>query len=110
MDNDLIPHIDTGHTTHKYLVLTAAQISGCRAQRIRELVKENVMMGISVNGTQYIPKSDFIAYLSTPEKLALPRTEAYKDLIREFKKRQARERENEIRRQKRKMAKELNQL
>lgn len=175
MDNDLIPHINTGNVTHKYLVLTedadkflermetdqkliaelkgkfsnrknhqpkpffdvteencnafaewlekkwaelpdalptltVAQISGYRAQRIRELVKENVMMGISVNGTQYIQKSDFIAYLSKPEKLISARTEAYKELIREFKKRQARERENEIRRQKRKMARELNQL
>lgn len=88
--------------------LTAAQISGHKAQRIRELVKENVIMGISVNGTQYISKSDFIAYLSKPEKLASARTEVYKGLIREFKKRQARERENEIRRQKRKMARELN--
>lgn len=173
MDNDLIPHINTGNVTHKYLVLTedadkflermetdqklieklkgkfstgkthlpkpvfdateenctafaewlekkwaelpdalptltAAQISGHKAQRVRELVKENVLLGISVNGTQYIPKSDFIAYLSKPEKLASARTETYKELIREFKKRQARERENEIRRQKRKMARELN--
>lgn len=46
-------------------------------------------------------------YLSTPEKLAIPRTEAYRELIREFKKRQCRERENEIRRQKRKMAREM---
>ena len=49
-----------------------------------------------------------VRYLSSPEKLAIPRTEAYRDLIREFKKRQCRERENEIRRQKRKMARELN--
>ena len=61
-----------------------------------------------VNTTQYIAKTEFISYLSSPEKLAIPRTEAYKELIREFKKRQCRERENEIRRQKRRMAKELN--
>ena len=67
-------------------------------------------MRISVNGTQYIPKSGFIAYLSKLEKLTSARTDAYKDLIREFKKRQARERENEIRRQKRKMARDLNKL
>lgn len=175
MDNDLIPHINTGHTTHKYLVLkkdadkflermetdqklvtalkgkfsnrknhqprpffdvteenctafvewlekkwaelpdalpalTAAQISGYKAQRIRELVKENMLTGITVNRTQYIPKSNFIAYLSKPEKLASPRTEAYKELIREFKKRLARARENEIRRQKRQESRKMKQL
>ena len=173
MDHKLIPHINTGHATHKYLVLkedaekflvrlgtdqklieklrgqfphegerhpkpffvaseenctafhrwlekrcaelpdalptlTAAQISGHNAQRIRELIKENILHGVIISTTQYISKTEFILYLSKPEKLAIPRTEVYKDLIREFKKRQCRERENEIRRQKRKMAKELN--
>ena len=173
MDHKLIPHINTGHATHKYLVLkedaekflvrlgtdqklieklrgqfphegerhpkpffvaseenctafrywlekrwaefpdalptlTAAQISGHNAQRIRELIKENILHGVIISTTQYIAKTEFISYLSTPEKLAIPRTEAYRELIREFKKRQCRERENEIRRQKRKMAREQN--
>lgn len=172
MDHKLIPHINTGHATHKYLVLkedaekflvrlgtdkkliaklkgqfphegerhpvqffvaseenctafrewlknkwvelpdalptlTAAQISGHNAQRIRTLIKQNILHGIIINTTQYIPKSEFISYMSTPEKLTAPRTEAYKELIREFKKRQCRERENEIRRQKRRAAREL---
>ena len=172
-EDKLIPHINTGHATHKYLVLkedaekflvrlgtdqklieklrgqfphegerhpkpffvaseenctafrlwlekiwaelpdalptlTAAKVSGHNAQRIRELIKQNILHGVIVNATQYIPKTEFISYLSSPEKLAIPRTEAYRDLIREFKKRQCRERENEIRRQKRKMARELN--
>lgn len=173
MDHKLIPHINTGHATHKYLVLkedaekflvrlgtdqkliaklkgqfphegerhpkpffvaseenctafrrwlekrwaelpdalptlTAAQISGHAHQRIRELIKENILHGVIVNTTQYIAKTEFISYLSSPKKLAIPRTEEYRELIREFKKRQCRERENEIRRQKRKMARELN--
>lgn len=173
MDHKLIPHINTGHATHKYLVLkedaekflvrlgtdqeltaklkgqfphkgerhpkpffvvseenctafrhwlekrwaelpdalptlTAAQISGHNSQRIRELIKENILHGVIVNATQYIPKAEFILYMSSPEKLAIPRTEVYRELIREFKKRQCRERENEIRRQKRRMAREQN--
>lgn len=172
MDHKLIPHINTGHATHKYLVLkedaekflvrlgtdqklieklrgqfphegerhpkpffvaseenctafrlwlekrwaelpdalptlTAAQISGHAHQRIRELIKQNILRGVIVNTTQYIAKTEFIYYLSSPEKLAIPRTEEYRELIREFKKRQCRERENEIRRQKRKMEREL---
>jgi hypothetical protein len=164
MDRKLIPHINTGHATHRYLVLkedaekflvrmgtdpkliaklkgkfphegerhpvqffvaseenctafrewlekrwadlpdalpalTACEVSGYAHQRIRELVKENVLHGAMVCGTQYISKSEFISYLSSPEKLAKPRTETYKELIREFKKRQYRERENELRRQ-----------
>ena len=163
MDHKLIPHINTGHATHKYLVLkedaekflvrlvtdqkliaklrgqfphegerhpkpffaaseenctafrrwlekrwaelpdamptlTAAKVSGHNAQRIRELIKQNILQGVIISTTQYISKTEFISYLSTPEKLAIPRTEAYRDLIREFKKRQCRERENEIRR------------
>ena len=88
--------------------LTAAKVSGHNAQRIRELIKQNILHGVTVNATQYIPKAEFILYLSSPEKLAIPRTEEYRDLIREFKKRQCRERENEIRRQKRRMERELN--
>jgi hypothetical protein len=44
--------------------------------------------------------------MASPQRLAHPRTEKYKELIREFKYIQRRERENEQRRQKRKMMKE----
>ena len=169
MDNNLIPHVNTGHATHKYLVtkedagaflvrlktdkklianlagrfshqgaekpkqaftidcdlfrawltkrwaelpdalptLTAAKVSGHNSQRIRELVKQNTLHGVTVGTVQYIPKAEFISYLSSPDKLAVPRTDAYKELIREFRKRQSRERENELRRQKRKSKREL---
>lgn len=44
--------------------------------------------------------------MASPQRLAHPHTEKYKELIREFKYIQRRERENEQRRQKRKIMKE----
>jgi hypothetical protein len=43
--------------------------------------------------------------MASPKKLANPRTEKYKELIREFKYKQRRERENEQRRCKRRKMK-----
>ena len=50
-------------------------------------------------------KAEFIGFMASPQRLAHPRTEKYKELIREFKYNRRRERENEQRRQKRKMMK-----
>lgn len=163
MDNNYIPHENTGHATHKYRVLvedaevfkyrmdnevgflaelngmfssrtewhprslievteenceafrlwlekewaelpdalptqTAAKLVGHNPQSIHKLIKENVLHGIKIGAVQYIPKTEFIAYMASPQKLSNPRTERYKELIREFKYKQRRERENEQRR------------
>lgn len=82
---------------------TAAELVGHNPQSIHKLIKENVLHGVKIGAVQYIPKTEFISYMASPKKLAVPRTEKYIELIRAFKKRQYRERENEQRRCKRKM-------
>lgn len=84
---------------------TAASLIGCQPQRIYELIKENVLHGIKIGAVQYIPKTEFIAYMASPQKLSNPRTDRYKELIKAFKYKQRREHENEQRRCKRKMEK-----
>ena len=171
MDNNYIPHENTGHTTHKYRVRTedavrfkarmdtepgflselsgmfsnrtewhplpmfeatpenceafrrwldsqwaelpealptqtAAELVGHSPQRIHEWIREEVLVGIKLGSIQYCAKAEFIGFMASPQRLAHPRTEKYKELIREFKYIQRRERENEQRRQKRKMMKE----
>lgn len=82
---------------------TAAELVGHNPQSIHKLIKENVLHGIKIGAVQYIPKTEFIAYMASPQKLSNPRTEKYKELIKAFKYKQRRERENEQRRCKRKM-------
>lgn len=77
---------------------TAAELVGHNPQSIHKLIKENILHGIKIGAVQYIPKTEFIAYMASPQKLSNPRTERYKELIREFKYKQRRERENEQRR------------
>ena len=72
----------------------ATALIGCQPQRIYELIKENVLHGIKISAVQYIPKSEFIVYTASPEKLAKPTSDEYRKLIQEFKKRMCREREN----------------
>lgn len=168
MDNNYIPHENTGHTTHKYRVRTedavrfkarmdtepgflselsgmfsnrtewhpkplievteenctafrqwlekewaelpdalptqmAAELVGHNSQSIHKLIKENVLHGVKIGAVQYIPKTEFISYMASPKKLFTPRTEKYKELIKAFKYKQRRERENEQRRHKRAM-------
>lgn len=79
----------------------AASLIGYQPQRIYELIKENVLHGIKIGAVQYIPKSEFISYAASPEKLAKPTSDAYRELIREFKKRMFGERENTKRYQRR---------
>ena len=66
----------------------------------------DTLTGIKLGTIQYCAKAEFIGFMASPQRLAHPRTEKYKELIREFKYIQRRERENEQRRQKRKMMKE----
>ena len=171
MDNNYIPHENTGHTTHKYRVRTedavrfktrmdtepgflselsgtfsnrtkwhplpmfeatpenceafrrwldsrwaelpealptqtAAELVGYSPQRIHEWIREEVLVGIKLGAIQYCAKAEFVNFMASPQRLAHPRTEKYKELIREFKYNRRRERENEQRRRKRKMMKE----
>lgn len=168
MDNNYIPHENTGHTTHKYRVRTedaekfkfrmdneigflaelngmfsnrtewhprplievteencndfrlwlekewaefpyalptqtAAELVGHNPQNIHKLIKENVLHGVKIGAVQYIPKTEFIAYMASPKKLSTSRTEKYKELIKAFKYKQRREHENEQRHHKRAM-------
>lgn len=84
---------------------TAAELVGHNPQSIHKLIKENVLPGVKIGAVQYIPKTEFIAYMASPKKLATPRTEKYKELIKAFKYKQRREHENEQRRCKRKKGK-----
>lgn len=85
---------------------TAAELVGHSPQRIHEWIREDVLVGIKLGTIQYCAKAEFIGFMASPQRLAHPRTEKYKELIREFKYIQRRERENEQRRQKRKIMKE----
>lgn len=85
---------------------TAAELVGHSPQRIHEWIREEVLVGIKLGSIQYCAKAEFVSFMASPQRLAHPRTEKYKELIREFKYIQRRERENERRRQKRKMMKE----
>ena len=85
---------------------TAAELVGHSPQRIHEWIREETLTGIKLGSIQYCAKAEFIGFMASPQRLAHPRTEKYKELIREFKYIQRRERENEQRRQKRKVMKE----
>lgn len=85
---------------------TAAELVGHSPQRIHEWIREEVLVGIKLGTIQYCAKAEFVNFMASPQRLSHPRTEKYKELIREFKYIQRRERENEQRRQKRKMMKE----
>ena len=83
-----------------------SELVGHSPQRIHEWIRQEVLVGIKLGTIQYCAKAEFVNFMSSPQRLAHPRTEKYKELIREFKYIQRRERENEQRRQKRKMMKE----
>ncbi len=76
---------------------TAVTLIGCQPQRIYELIKENVLHGIKIGAVQYIPKTEFISYAASPGKLSKPASDAYRELIGKFKKRQCRENEKRCR-------------
>ena len=166
MDHDYIPHVNTGGTTHKYLVLRTdaeafllrtqtdpgflAELSGMFTSRkehhpkpffeitdvnvaafrawlesewsdlpetvstkqlalrlgvtvntVNYLAREGKITAVTVSGKRLCIKESVIDYYSSDEKLSHPTEEAYRKLIRAFKARQCRERENEKRREKR---------
>ena len=65
---------------------TAAELVGHNPQRIHELIREQTLHGIKIGSTQYCVKEEFICYMASPKKLANPRTEKYKELIKIFNK------------------------
>ena len=77
------------------------KLIGGTPQQIHRLVREGKLHSVIVKGKQYCAKNEIIDYLSSPEKLSHPVEKTYKELIRAFKKRQCRERENEKRRKNR---------
>lgn len=83
-----------------------AALVGHSPQRIHEWIREETLTGIKLGAIQYCAKAEFVNFMASLQRLAHPRTEKYEELIREFKYIQRRERENEQRRQKRKMMKE----
>ena len=85
---------------------TAAELVGHSPQRIHEWMREETLTGIKLGTIQYCAKAEFVNFMASPQRLAHPRTEKYKELIREFKYVQRRERENEQLRCKRRLMKE----
>lgn len=81
----------------------AAELVDHSPQRIHEWIREEALTGIKLGTIQYCAKAEFVNFMASPQRLAHPRTEKYKELIREFKYIQRRERENEQRRCKRRM-------
>lgn len=77
---------------------TAASLAGFAPQRIHKLIKEKALHGIKIGAVQYIPKSKFIFYAASAEKVSKPSSDEYRELIQEFKQKQYRERENRNRR------------
>lgn len=69
---------------------TAASLAGFAPQRIHKLIKEKALHGIIVRAVQYISKSEFISYISSPRQIALVQNETYKDLLEKFCKSTAR--------------------
>ena len=77
------------------------KLIGGTPQQVHRLVREGKLHSVTVKGKQYCAKDEIIDYISSSEKLSHPAEKIYKELIRAFKKRQCRERENEKRRRKR---------
>ena len=63
---------------------TAASLAGFAPQLIHKLIKEKALHGIIVRAVQYISKSEFISYISSPKQIALVQNEAYKSLMGRF--------------------------
>ena len=60
---------------------TAASLAGFAPQRIHKLIKEKALHGITVRAVQYISKSEFIAYISSPKQIASVQNETYRKLL-----------------------------
>ena len=78
------------------------KLIGGTPQQIHRPVREGKRHSVTVKGEQYCAKDEIIDYISSPEKLNYPVEKIYQELIRAFKRRKRRERENEKRRVNRK--------
>lgn len=65
---------------------TAAELVGHNPQSIHKLIKENVLHGVKIGAVQYIPKTEFIAYVTSAEKLVRSQNDTYRELVKGFKK------------------------
>ena len=83
-------------------VIEVVRLIGGRPPQIHELIENGTFHGANCGSKTYCAKSEIIDYAASKEKLSNPTSEIYRELIRTFKKHMCRERENEIRRCKRK--------
>ena len=63
---------------------TAASLAGFAPQRIHKLIKEKALHGVTVRAVQYISKSEFISYISSPKQIASVINQTYKRLLTEY--------------------------
>ena len=70
----------------------AAALTGFALRRIHKLIREKALHGINVRAVQYIAKSEFIVYISSPNQIVSVQNETFKKLLREFKHEQAQRR------------------
>ena len=63
----------------------AAKLIGVQPQQIHKLVREGKLHGVMMKGRQFCAKEEIISYAASPEKIAKPTSNAYKNLIRAFK-------------------------
>lgn len=79
----------------------AAKLLGTSCCKLVWLNRDGDLQMVIVRGKKYFFKENIIEYLIRPEVTLRPKIGNYKEIISEFKKKQCRVRENEIRRQKR---------
>lgn len=79
----------------------AAKLLGTNWSKLLWLNRDGDLQMIVVRGKKYFFKENIIEYLIRPEVTLRPKIGNYKEVVSEFKKKQCRMRENEIRRQKR---------
>lgn len=79
----------------------AAKLLGTSYCKLIWLNRDGDLQMVIVRGKKYFFKENIIEYLIRPEVTFRPKIGNYKEVISEFKKKQCRVRENEIRRQKR---------
>lgn len=83
---------------------------GHRPDYIIKMVSEGTLYGTKANGTWYILKDDVVTYALSERHLLGTFGESFKAVIRDYRKRKCRDRENEKRRVKRAAERETKQL
>lgn len=63
----------------------ASKLIGVQPQKIHKLVRERKLQGVTIRGKQFCAKEEFISFAASPERIAKPTGNAYKNLIRAFK-------------------------